>query len=478
MFQDSNNYESDVTRALPHALGPEKSLLSSMMQDPQEWVGVAIEEGMTGDHFYMPAHSILFDLLCTRYSEGKEIELVSLVQVLLDKGQLDRVGGPSAVTDLYTYAPSAGHFRQHLAMVKDKWATRQVIRICNDSTAMAYDSPESVGETIEHIETSVMALRDQTEGVKVVGDAIPKVLNDLADRLARLMRGEVVQIGIETRFKGLTKLGVTLKPGEMFVIAARPSMGKTAFMMNMVEDLVFNINKRCLVFSAEMTTQALVERLVWSKAKVRREVASGRATKGELQKVQHAMLQVMEAKKQLIIDDRSPITVGEIRALARRHHRDQPIDMIAIDYLQNLKASKRNFKDGREREVAEISGGIKSLAKELGIPIVLLAQLNRGPESRTGSSLGVPRMSDLRESGAIEQDADVIGLLYRAAYYAQTPQEKEEKAGEAKLVVAKHRNGETGDVPLTWIGEYTTFEDGEPAKEEHEQTTFSKSRYE
>ena len=185
--------------------------------------------------------------------------------------------------------------------------------------------------------------------------------------------------------------------------------------------------------------------------------------KGDLQRVQRAALETAAAK--LFIDDTAGISINELRAKARRKKRDENIQFIAIDYLQLLKSRTRQAENSREREIAEISAGIKGLAKELSIPIIILAQLNRGPESRTGKSLGVPRMSDLRESGAIEQDADLVGLLYRTAYYAESQEEKDAEEGKAELVLAKNRNGETGHIPLTFIANLMRFESGPPAQE-------------
>ena len=214
-----------------------------------------------------------------------------------------------------------------------------------------------------------------------------------------------------------------------------------------------------------MSAFQLVQRLVFSKSKFAVSQLSRGYTpnKGDLQRVQRAALETAAAK--LFIDDTAGISINELRAKARRKKRDENIQFIAIDYLQLLKSRTRQAENSREREIAEISAGIKGLAKELSIPIIILAQLNRGPESRTGKSLGVPRMSDLRESGAIEQDADLVGLLYRTAYYAESQEEKDAEEGKAELVLAKNRNGETGHIPLTFIANLMRFESGPPAQE-------------
>ena len=454
----------DVTRALPHALGPEKSLLSSMLQDPQDYIGIAIEEKLTKDHFYLPSHATLFDFLVGLFEGGHEVELVSLVQRLLDKGLLDRVGGPSALTDLYTYAPSPGHFRHHLQHVKDKFVLRSIIQNSNEAIAQAYDSPDEVAGLLDTVEAKILAIREGSETSRA--PTVKQSVNEVIEQFQALLAGEKGAQGVSTGFEVLDRMSSGLKPGEMFVVAARPSMGKTSFMMNIVEHICMNEGKPSMVFSCEMSAFQIVQRLVFSRSKFAiSQLSRGYTpTKGDLQRIQRAAMETAAAK--LFIDDTPGITINELRAKARRKKRDEDIQFIAIDYLQLMKSRTKQAENSREREIAEISAGIKGLAKELGIPILILAQLNRGPESRTGKSLGVPRMSDLRESGSIEQDADMVGLLYRTAYYAETEEDKAAEAGRAELVLAKNRNGETGHIPLTFIADLMRFETGAPAPEE------------
>lgn len=454
----------DVTRALPHALGPEKSLLSSMLQDPQEYIGTAIEEKLTAEHFYLPSHSTLFGFLIELFEGGHEVELVSLIQRLLDRGLLDRIGGPSALTDLYTYAPSPGHFRHHLQHVKDKFVLRSIIQNSNEAISQAYDSPDEVAGLLDSVEAKILAIREGAETNRA--PTIKQSVNEVIEQFQKLLAGEKGAQGIKTGFDELDRKSSGLKAGEMFVVAARPSMGKTSFMMNIVEHICITEGKPTMVFSCEMSAYQIVQRLVFSRAKfAMSQLSRGYTpTKGDLQRIQRAAMETSTAK--LFIDDTAGISINELRAKARRKKRDEDIQFIAIDYLQLMKSRTKQAEGSREREIAEISAGIKGLAKELGIPILILAQLNRGPEGRTGKNIGVPRMSDLRESGSIEQDADMVGLLYRSAYYAEDDQERENKAGEANLVLAKNRNGETGDIPLTFVADLMRFETGMPAREE------------
>jgi replicative DNA helicase len=453
----------DVTRALPHAVGPEKSVLSSMLQDPQEYVSAAIEERLSGAHFYLPGHGLLFDFLVELFEAGHKLDLITLTQRLLDRGLLDRVGGAAALTDLYTYAPSPGHFHHHLQLVKDKHVLRSIIRQANEAVAQAYDAPDEVAGLLDNVEAGILSIRNEAETRKTV--TIKDSVEEVFQQLQALLSGERGSLGLPTGYEELDRKTNGMKPGEMFVIAARPSMGKTSLMMNIVEHVCIDQEKPAMVFSCEMSSLQIVQRLVFSRARFAMSQLTRGYTpsKGDLQRIKRSCLET--AGSRLFIDDTPAISINELRAKARRKKRDEDIRFIAIDYLQLMRSRTRQAENSREREIAEISAGIKGLAKELEIPILVLAQLNRSPEGRTGKSLGVPRMSDLRESGAIEQDADLVGLLYRTAYYAESEEEREAEAGKASLVLAKNRNGETGDVPLTFISELMRFETGPPARE-------------
>lgn len=456
-LQQAPDYGSEeVSRSLPHALGAEKSLLSSMLRDPQKWLGISQEEGLTRDHFYLPGHGILYEVLGELQNKGAEIELVSLVQLLHDRGRLDHIGGPSAVTDIYTYAPNGAHFMSHLGLVKDKHVLRSIIHTCTESISEAYENPEETARLLDQVEQSVLGIRQGSETSR--GFNIKDAVGEVMLRFQEILAGEMEVQGVATGYADLDRMSKGLKAGEMFVVAARPSMGKTSLMMNLVEHMCIDQGVPSLVFSCEMTAFQIVQRLVFSRARfAMSKLGKGfKPTKEELLRVKRATEQVASSK--LWIDDTAGIPIETLRAKARRRKREDDIGLIAVDYLQLLKSNSRQATNSREREIGEISAGLKALAKELEVPVIVLAQLNRGPEGRTGKSLGVPRMSDLRESGTIEQDADMIGLLYRSAYYAETEEEKEEEAGKAELVLAKNRNGETGHVPLTFIAELMRFE--------------------
>lgn len=445
-------------RALPHALGPEKSILSSMFQDPQEYIAQAVENKLTEDHFYHPAHGALFRVLLECFENNEPIELVSLSQTLMDRNLMPSVGGPAAITEIYTYSPTHAHFLHHLDIVKDKYVLRSVISHCTEAITRAYDDQEEVESLLDNVEQQVLAIREGNEKQQdvSVSDSVEQVINHLEDFLS----GKGAGTGLPTGYPDLDKMSNGLKPGEMFIVAARPSMGKTSFAMNLIEHICLDQGSPSMVFSLEMSAFQLVERLLFARARFAKSSLSKgyKPVKADLLNIKRASEEIRNCK--LFIDDTPSITINELRAKARRKKKEADIKVIAIDYLQLMRSTSKQAQNSREREVAEISAGLKGLAKELDIPIIVLAQLNRGPENRVGASGGggKPRMSDLRESGSIEQDADLVGLLYRNSYYADNQEDRDEEDGKAQLVIAKNRNGPTGDVPLTFIKEIMRFE--------------------
>lgn len=461
----------DITRPFPHSVGSEKYVLSSCFIDPARYLGECMEAGIVPAHFYLPSHATIFETLVLFSEQGREIEIVSFVQWLLDHGKLDSIGGPSVPVEIMNYVASPTAFIFHIKELQSKKILRDQINACTLGIQNAYDSPGEALETLDALERDILAIREQSESEESTQTLKSSVEAFLTD-LAAACQGKKPQGGIPTGFDEIDRLTMGgMKPGDMFVVAARPSMGKTAFMMNVAEHVALDLGKPTGVFSVEMTQDQLIARLVSARARISmRDIQPGNVPDiGELRRIQCIALDIAAAKDRLLVDPREGITINQIRAKARRWKREYGIEFIAIDYLQLIRSISKQAQSNREREVAEISSGIKSLAKELKIPIMILAQLNRGPEGRggknDGSGTGKPRMSDLRESGSIEQDADMVGLLYRHAYYAQDDEAKEACAGRAQLDLAKNRNGETGIVPLTFIANLTRFESGEPYQE-------------
>ena len=431
-----------------------------MLQDPDNYNGLAAEKGVSRDSFYNPAHGLLYEVLIEMQDKGEAVELVGLNQKLTDRGILEKIGGISAVTEIYTYATTPAHFNHHLEMVKEKHILPSIIAQCSEAISRAYEDQEEVASLLDEVEQNVFAIREGAEvdeGSTLKGD-VQAVMEDFQ----KLMLKGDEPLGVSTGYKMLDTMSGGLKGGEMFVIAARPSMGKTSFMMNIVEHICLTLEQPTMVFSCEMTSKQIVQRLLFARARFEiSKLKTGKPSKDDLRRIKAAAEEVANAN--LYVDDTAGISISELRAKARRKKREGDIKLIAIDYLQLMKSTSKQAQNSREREIAEISAGLKAIAKELDVPVVVLAQLNRGPENRTGGS---PRMSDLRESGSIEQDADMIGLLYRTAYYADSEEERQEQDGIAALTDAKNRNGATGEIPLTFIKGLMRFENSERKIEE------------
>ena len=454
-FKKTTNPD-DPLRSMPLNADAERAALSCMLRDPVEIIPKAIER-LSPAFFYVPAHRVIFETLLHLYQTrpGGKLDLIVLNSELSDKEQMDAVGGPKAVAELMDDVPTTALFDDYADFLKEKFVLRRVIRDCTECVTEAYDNPESAAVFLDSVEKRVLKIRDETEqekGILEMKDHVLKVIHTIDEMYNADGSGAS---GLCTGFHDLDDMTNGLHGGEMIVVAARPSMGKTSFVMNIVENISVRKDNPIpvAVFSLEMSCESLVQRMLCSKAKVQmQKLRGGFLSKNDFPNLMNVAGQLADAP--IWIDDTPALSINELQAKARRLKQMHDIQMIAIDYLQLLKSPDTARRDGREKEVAEISGGIKGIAKELDIPVIVLAQLNRQPDSRGGR----PKMSDLRESGSIEQDADLVSLLIRPEVYADDADEREEKWGEAELIIAKQRNGPTGEVPLTFHKEYMRFD--------------------
>ncbi|MCX6970214.1 MAG: replicative DNA helicase [Verrucomicrobia bacterium] len=444
----------DVHRALPQSLDAEKGLLGSVLLS-----STVLDDSISqieAGHFHLPAHQKIYELLVEMRNAGKPIDLISVTQHLEDRKLLDEVGGASVVTDLLTFVPTAANADYYREILREKYLLRKVITVCTEYAARSYDEQGDVKILVDEVEKKILEI-----GEERVSSSIPtmkEMVNDAITSIEQLVANKGGITGLSTGFHVLDNMTSGLHAGEMFVIAARPSMGKTALAMNIAEHVALDAGKPVAVFSLEMSSPQLVQRLLCSRARVdSKKLRDGFIGKQELGSISSAAGLLSKAK--MFVDDTPGLSILELRAKARRLHNREGIKLVVIDYLQLLRSNSRRAQDNRQIEIAEISSGVKALAKELKIPVIVLAQLNRNPESRTGESKGRPRLSDLRESGSIEQDADVVALLVREKYYAEDEEARKEAEGKATLIIAKQRNGPTGDVPLTFLEDYTRFED-------------------
>jgi replicative DNA helicase len=402
--------------------------------------------------FYAPAHQILFNLVAELVDSNKPIDFITLKQALKDRAQLDEIGGPEYLSDLFSFVPSAANADYYIDIIREKYLLRQMIMTCNRVVSDCYDHREEVDALLDRVEQQIFSLTNYN--VQIDLRPTKELVMDAIQEIEELYENRGSITGLPTGFVELDRMTSGLHPAEMIVIAARPSMGKTAFAMNVAEHVALHAGKAVAIFSLEMSSQQLVQRLLCSRAKVNlQKVRNGFLSDRDFPSLTAAAGKLADSP--LLIDDTAGLSISELRAKARRLKAQHDIQLIVIDYLQLLKGSSRRSQDNRQLEISEISAGIKALAKELNIPIIVIAQLNRQPELRGN---GKPRLSDLRESGSIEQDADVVGLLVRAEYYETDEEAKQEVAGEAELIIAKQRNGPIGDVPLVFLREFTRFE--------------------
>ncbi|MEY2528082.1 MAG: replicative helicase [Verrucomicrobiota bacterium] len=423
-----------------------------MLISPREIIAECVEK-INETYFYVPAHQTIYEVLVELWNAGQGIDLITFTQVLRDRNLLETVGGAAAVTSLFTFVPTAANVTYYLEIVREKYILRQIIAACTESVRRSFEEQDEVNNLLDEVEQKIFSVgEDRFKGqLLTMKDQVMEAIEAIEQLYER--RGGIT--GISTGFAELDRMTNGLHESEMIVIAARPSMGKTALAMNIAEHVAINEKLPVAVFSLEMSGQQLVQRLLCSRARVNlQKVRDGFLAERDFPSLTAAASKLAEA--QIFIDDSASLSILELRAKARRLKAQKDIKLIVVDYLQLLRSTTRRAQDNRQLEISEISSGLKGLAKELKVPVLVLAQLNRQPEARTG---GKPRLSDLRESGSIEQDADLVGLLVRPEIYEEDEDARAEKAGEAELIIAKQRNGPVGEIALTFLKEFTRFED-------------------
>jgi replicative DNA helicase len=442
----------DIHRTPPHSVEAEQGVLGSMLISPRDAIAECIGK-ITEEYFYIPAHQIIYRELVDLWNAAEAIDLITFTQALRDRNLLETVGGPAFVTSLFTFVPTAANIEYYIEIVRDKYILRSIIAAATESVRRAYEEQDEVNALLDEVEQKIFAVgEDRFKGQMLsMKDQVMEAIESIEKLYER--KGGIT--GISTGFIEFDRMTSGLHPSEMIVIAARPSMGKTALAMNIVEHVAINQELAVGVFSLEMSSQQLVQRLLCSRARVNlQKVRDGFLAERDFPSLTAAASKLADAR--IFIDDTAGLSILEVRAKARRLKAQHDIRLLVVDYLQLLRSTTRRAQDNRQLEISEISAGLKGLAKELKVPIIVVAQLNRQPEQRTG---GVPRLSDLRESGSIEQDADLVGLLVRREVYEEDEDARAEKAGEAELIIAKQRNGPIGEIPLTFLKEFTRFED-------------------
>lgn len=452
----------EIERSLPHSIEAEQGLLASLLLDAGRGVSLCREIFKSAtDVFYDPRHQLLFNTIEKLVDENLAVDLTTVSQRLKDQGLFDTIGGYPFITSIVEVVPSPANLEYYARIVHEKYLLRRLIQTCSQAIQRAYEEQDQVREVLDFAEKEILAVRGEQFGSSA-GQA-GQWLEEAIQKIHQLFESQGRPDGIPTGFIELDRMTNGLHPGEMIVIAARPSMGKTSLAMNIAEHVAVDLQKPVAVFSLEMTAPQLVFRLLCSMARLEvQKIRDGFMDETDFQRLHSAAEKL--ARAPLYVDDTPALTIGELRARARRLRYERKIELIVVDYLQLLRVPQRRGEINRQQEIAEISSGLKSLAKELQIPIIVLSQLNREVErDRTRK----PRLSDLRESGAIEQDADIVGLLYKA-----DPNDPRKPApiGEEEddimqspiipvnLLIAKQRNGPVGDVYLVFRRSITRFE--------------------
>jgi replicative DNA helicase len=440
----------------PHNLEAEKSVLGAVLLDERHLHGLLVEQHLRPEHFYREQHAAVFAAMIELYESDRKIDHLTVGETLRQRGKLEEIGGPAAIDELAGWVPAAGHAREYGQIVRDNAQLRALLTTSYEIQASVLGREAPPRDLVERAERSVLEVAQDDRQKKF--RPIAEILHEETDKLHRLSTVKTPLTGTPSGFKDLDEMTGGFQAGNLIVIAARPSMGKSALVANIAENAVLGVghpqhkSSPVALFSLEMSESELAQRFVASQARIRgEELRKGRVAENRWPKILAACQRLSDAP--LWIDDSSDTGVLEVRAKARRlHHQlEEGLNLIIVDYLQLMRHEGRV--ESRVEQVGQISRGLKSLARELNVPVIALSQLSRAVEQRSEKHKR-PILSDLRESGQIEQDADVVMFIYREEYYLK---EESERPGEADIIIAKHRNGPTGDVVLTFQKEYPKF---------------------
>lgn len=444
----------------PHSLEAEQGVLGCALLEPSEAIGQCIERLKGGaEAFYDLRHRTIYEVLVSMYDAKDPIDLITLGQRLKDAGQIDGVGGLGYLSELMDAVPSAANLSYYLDIVREKHVLRRVLTTCSEAVGKVHEYEGAVDSLLDEVERDILKIsQDRSENTN---RTIRELVRSAVDMIQDFHQRKGGLTGLPTGFPDLDKMTSGLQPADMVVIAARPSMGKTSLAMNIAEHVAIEANLPVGVFSLEMTSESLVMRMLCSLARVNgRLIRDGFLSEGDFRRLTAAASKLSRAP--IHIDDTPGLSILQLRARARRMWQQHGVKLFVIDYLQLLHSTSKKASDSRQQEVAELSNGVKALAKELKVPVIVLCQLNRELEKDKDRK---PKLSDLRESGAIEQDADLVGLLYRPAAEDDDQRRDEPDARDdgmaatpVNLLIAKQRNGPTGDVCLTFLKGITRYE--------------------
>ncbi len=432
-----------MKRVLPHSLEAEQSVIGSMLMD-REAIVVA-SEIICGDDFYNKQYGVLFESMVELNDQGSPVDLVTLQNRLKEKDVPPEVSSLEFVGDLIRAVPTSANIKYYANIVAEKSTLRKLIRLNEEIANTCYAGKESMEYILEDTEKRIFQLVQKRN----TGDFVPirQVVMNAMDKIEAAARNRGAVTGIATGFSDLDYKTAGMQPSDLVLIAARPSMGKTAFVLNIAQHVAFKQGKSVAIFSLEMSKEQLVNRMFSLESKVdAQHLRTGQLNDQEWEKLIESAGVIGRSK--LIIDDTPGISISELRSKCRKYKLEHDLSMVIIDYLQLMTGSGRT--DSRQQEISDISRSLKALARELNVPVLALSQLSRAVEQRPDHR---PMLSDLRESGAIEQDADVVMFIYRDDYYNRDTEKKD----VAEIIIAKQRNGPIGTVELAWLPMYTKF---------------------
>lgn len=429
----------------PQNIDAERSLLGAILID--EEVLADVSDKIAGHDFYDKRHATIFDAILRLYERHKPVDLLTLSDELKRKKELDKVGGSAYLTELTNYVPTAAHASAYAELIEQRAVRRRLIKASSDIAELGYDEDQNTQELLERAEAQLFAVSDTSLKQDLV--SLEKILTESFDRMEELHRDKNKLRGVKTGYRDLDNMTAGLQKSDLIILAARPAMGKSTFGLNLAYNIAAQQKQAVLVFSLEMSKEQLVDRMLADASGVDAwNIRTGNLSDDDFSKLSEAMGEMAEAP--IYIDDTPGLSVLEMRTKARREAHNHPLGLIVVDYLQLMQAGGRSNGDNRVQEVSEISRGLKMIARELNVPVLALSQLSRSVENRNPQ---IPQLADLRESGSIEQDADIVMFLYREDYY--NPDTDNQHITD--LFLAKHRNGPTGRIKLYFHPERLRF---------------------
>ena len=436
-----------LEKTLPSNLEAERSILGAILLDDKAFLSVF--ETLKAQDFYLESHRRIFEKMSNLTNSSRPIDLITLKDELQRASELESAGGAAYLASLTDGLPRAINIEFYAGIVKEKSTLRRLIQVSNEAMARSYQDEEPAQEVLQYVEKAIFDIAGQHFHTGF--SPISPIVSDVFKQIEELSNKKAAVTGLETGFVDLDRMTAGLHRGDLIIVAARPSLGKTSLCLNIAEHAAIKNKNSVGIFSLEMSKEQLVKRLLCSESRIdAHRVNTGYLNKDDWNRLSRASGDLSETR--IFIDDTASITVPELRTKARRLSLEHGLDLIIVDYLQLMSGSGQRY-ENRTQEISQISRGLKGIAKELEVPLIAVSQLSRAVESRTGEHRR-PQLSDLRESGSIEQDADVVMFIYREDMTNPT----EENMGKAELIIGKQRNGPTGSVELAFLKQFTRFD--------------------